>query len=151
GINSVGERTRWPRRNAVERHRTPERSRRMLEILHGPRGTAMGPGMRTPAQLQRWRTAPAARLSITYGPGLLLALAIAIAASLLAQVLPLAGGAVLAIVLGIAVRARLGLSARYVPGVRLASKRLLQVAIVLLGAGLSLAQVWQTGRSSLLV
>ncbi|HWE64451.1 MAG TPA: putative sulfate exporter family transporter [Chloroflexota bacterium] len=87
----------------------------------------------------------------TGGPGLMVAMAVAIVASLLAQVVPLAGAAVIAIVLGIAVRALVGISATYAPGVRLASRRVLQLAIVLLGTGLSLTQVWQTGRSSLLV
>jgi uncharacterized integral membrane protein (TIGR00698 family) len=123
----------------------------MLEILHDPHGKEHGPDVHAPAWPRGWRTSPAARLAVTYGPGLLLALTVAIIASLLAQVVPLAGGAVIAIVLGISVRARMGLPATYAPGVRVASKRLLQVAIVLLGAGLSLAQVWQTGRSSLLV
>jgi uncharacterized integral membrane protein (TIGR00698 family) len=123
----------------------------MLEILYNTHGKENGPARRAPVWPRGWRTAPTARLVATHGPGLLLALAIAIMASLLAQVVPLAGGAVIAIVLGITVRTRLGLPARYAPGVRVASKRLLQGAIVLLGAGLSLAQVWQTGRSSLLV
>lgn len=85
------------------------------------------------------------------GPGLLLALTLALAATLLARLLPLVGAAVIAILLGIVVRHVAGLPAFLAPGVRLATKRVLQLSIVLLGTGLSLAQVWTTGRSSLLV
>ncbi len=93
----------------------------------------------------------AAQMARTVGPGLLLALAIAGVASALAGVIPLVGAAVIAIVIGIAVRQVVGLPTVAAPGVRFATKRVLQLSIVLLGAGLSLAQVWTTGRSSLLV
>lgn len=89
--------------------------------------------------------------TLAAGPGLLLALAIAVAAALLARLLPLVGAAVIAIVLGITVRQLAGLPAILAPGVRVATKRVLQLSIVLLGTGLSLAQVWTTGRASLLV
>jgi hypothetical protein len=114
----------------------------MLGILDGPRAKEDHPALGAPRWPHGRRTAPAPRLAATHGPGLLLALAIATVASLLAQVVPPAGGAVIAIVLGITVHARLGLSARYAPGVRVAAQRLLQVAIVLLGAGLSLLFQW---------
>jgi len=84
-------------------------------------------------------------------PGLGLALAIAVIASFLARFAPIVGAAVIAIVIGIALRTALGLPAPLAPGVRVATKRVLQVSIVLLGAGLSLAQVWTTGTTSLAV
>ena len=85
------------------------------------------------------------------GPGLLLAVAIAAVASALARVVPLIGASVIAILIGIAVRQFARLPDAVAPGVRFASKRVLQTSIVLLGTGLSLAQVWTTGRASLLV
>jgi len=84
-------------------------------------------------------------------PGLLLALVIAAVASFLARAVPLVGAAVIAILIGIAVRSASGLPAVLVPGVRLATKRVLQLSIVLLGTGLSLSQVWTTGRASVVV
>lgn len=82
-------------------------------------------------------------------PGLAVAFAIAVLSTALARFVPLLGPAVIAILLGIVVRQAMGLPRSLEPGVRLASKRVLQLAIVLLGTGLSLSQVWTTGRSSL--
>jgi uncharacterized integral membrane protein (TIGR00698 family) len=58
---------------------------------------------------------------------------------------------VVAIMLGIGVRTTVGIGASVLPGVRLSSKLVLQIAIAVLGAGLSLRQVWVTGSSSLVV
>jgi len=91
------------------------------------------------------------QIALVVGPGLLLAVAIASVASALARVLPLIGASVIAILIGIAVRQVARLPDAVAPGVRFASKRVLQTSIVLLGTGLSLAQVWTTGRASLLV
>jgi uncharacterized integral membrane protein (TIGR00698 family) len=73
------------------------------------------------------------------------------AASLVARLVPLAGAAVIAILIGLGVRQMIGLPSQLTPGVRLATKHVLQLSIVLLGSGLSLAQVWTTSRASLLV
>jgi uncharacterized integral membrane protein (TIGR00698 family) len=54
-------------------------------------------------------------------------------------------------VIGVIVRGNSRLSGRYAPGVRFASRQVLQGAIILLGTGLSLRQVWATGSSSLIV
>jgi uncharacterized integral membrane protein (TIGR00698 family) len=97
------------------------------------------------------RPAAALRWARTVAPGLGLALAIAIAASFLARFVPIVGAAVIAIVIGIVARTAVGLPAPLAPGVRLATKRVLQGSIVLLGTGLSLAQVWTTGATSLAV
>lgn len=85
------------------------------------------------------------------GPGLLVTLVIALAATVLARFLPLVGAAVIAIVIGMACRQIGGLPGALAPGIRSATKRVLQVAIVLLGTNLSLTQVWATGRASALV
>lgn len=92
-----------------------------------------------------------AAIAAAQGPGLALTFGLAIAATLLARLAPIAGGAVLAIVLGVAFRLWRGLPARVRPGVKTSSKHVLQLAIVLLGAGMSLTQVWTTGAHSLLV
>ncbi|WP_240097441.1 YeiH family protein [Thermomonas flagellata] len=84
-------------------------------------------------------------------PGLLLSLLLAAAAFALGRALPLVGGAVLGIVLGLGVRNALPLPARTAPGIRFSSKVLLQAAVILLGFGLDLHQVLRTGLSSLAV
>ena len=89
-------------------------------------------------------------------PGLALILAIAIPVRLVQSLITVAGKEVvsavaLAIVAGILIRNVLGLSDTYRPGTGFAVKRLLRVGIALMGAQLSLAQVVETGGSSLLV
>lgn len=89
-------------------------------------------------------------------PGLALIVAIAIPARLVQSLITVAGKEVvsavaIAIIAGILIRNVLGLSETYRPGTGFAVKRLLRVGIALMGAQLSLAQVVQTGGSSLLV
>ena len=74
-------------------------------------------------------------------PGLLAAAAIAVVAFLLGRLVPLIGGPVFAIVLGMAAAAYKRPSPRLRPGIAFASKQLLQAAIVLLGANLTLSQL----------
>ncbi|NCT89648.1 putative sulfate exporter family transporter [Cellulomonas sp. APG4] len=94
------------------------------------------------------RRAPAERP----GPGLATAGAVGGAATLVAVPWPTLGGPVLALVLGVVLREVLvrrgGGVTHVVPGARVASKVVLQAAVVLLGLGLSLAQVAATGRES---
>lgn len=93
----------------------------------------------------------------TYAPGLALAAAIAMAASGLDQLQAKAFGIVgldalvLAILLGLAVRGVFGLSALALPGVRLAGKWLLELAILLLGASISVAEVMGLGGDLIVV
>lgn len=87
-------------------------------------------------------------------PGLLSALALAGVATLLGRWQPVIGGPVFGIVLGavlghFVLRPRPHLARRMLPGLGFASKPLLQAAIVVLGTGLSLAQVAHVGGSSL--
>ncbi len=86
-----------------------------------------------------------------YGPGILLALGVALCADLLGYWLPIIGGPVFGILLGILIGNRMKIPERMAPGLKFASKQLLQWAIVLLGAGLSLTQVYQVGLNSLYV
>ena len=84
-------------------------------------------------------------------PGLLLSLLVATLAFSLGRALPLIGGPVLGIVLGLLVRNVLALPASTAPGIRFSSKYLLQAAVILLGFGLDLHVVVRTGLSSLAV
>lgn len=85
-------------------------------------------------------------------PGLLMCAGIAALATVLGRLVPVIGapvcGIVLGVVLGVVLRKR-SLDVRLQPGVAFSSRTVLQLAIVLLGFGLSLAQVAQTGLSSL--
>jgi uncharacterized integral membrane protein (TIGR00698 family) len=83
--------------------------------------------------------------------GLLLAIGIALVAWLLGHAVPLIGGPVFGIMLGIAVRNLLSPSDGFTPGIQFASKQILQWSIIALGFGLSLTQVAKTGLESLSV
>lgn len=98
-----------------------------------------------PATLARWR----ARL-----PGLGLATALALVAAAVGTALPVVGSPVSGVLLGVLAGALLrrhvpGVLGPLGPGLTVASKLVLQVAVVLLGARLSLAQVAQVGLDSL--
>jgi uncharacterized integral membrane protein (TIGR00698 family) len=98
--------------------------------------------------------APATRTNTTAAgrwPGLLLALAIAALAWGLGRWLPLVGGPVFGIVLGMLMRNTLAPGAAYAPGIAFAGKQILQWSIIALGFGLSLGQVAHTGLHSLAV
>ncbi len=84
-------------------------------------------------------------------PGLLLAVAIALVALGLGRTLPLIGGPVFGIVLGILVRNLVSPGGTYTPGIQFAGKQVLQWSIIALGFGLSLDQVAKTGLESLSV
>lgn len=84
-------------------------------------------------------------------PGLLLSGTIALIAWQLGHWLPLVGGPVFGIVLGVLVRNTVAPPAACQPGIRFAGKKVLQWSIVALGLGLSLTQVAHTGWSSLAV
>jgi uncharacterized integral membrane protein (TIGR00698 family) len=87
----------------------------------------------------------------THASGLLLAVGIALAAWGLGHAVPLIGGPVFGIVLGIAVRNLFALPGAVNPGIQFASKQVLQWSIIALGFGLSLTQVAKTGLESLSV
>lgn len=85
-------------------------------------------------------------------PGLVLCSAVAAVATLLGRLVPVIGapvcGIVLGVALGVALRKR-SLDVPLQPGVSFTSRVVLQLAIVVLGSGLSLSQVARTGWSSL--
>lgn len=82
-------------------------------------------------------------------PGLAAAAAIGAVAMAMGRLVPVVGGPVIAILLGIGVRELIGERAALVPGARVAAKGVLQAAVVLLGAGLSLREVARTGTEAL--
>jgi uncharacterized membrane protein YadS len=83
------------------------------------------------------------------GPGLLLCLGIAVPAQVLGRCFPVVGGAVIAILPGMAVTLFLPEKRRLESGIRFVSKKVLQWAVVLLGFGLNLGVILRTGRQSL--
>jgi uncharacterized integral membrane protein (TIGR00698 family) len=89
-----------------------------------------------------------------YIPGLALILAISLPARFIQSQITVNGKEVvsavaIAIVLGIAIRNLIGISARCKPGTSFAVKRFLRVGVALMGAQLSLGQVLKTGATSL--
>lgn len=83
------------------------------------------------------------------GTALSLGIAIATVAYFLGRQLPLLGGPVIAVVIGMLVRALIVRFDAFAEGVGFSSKGLLQVSIVLLGLNLSLAQIGRAGLLSL--
>jgi uncharacterized integral membrane protein (TIGR00698 family) len=84
-------------------------------------------------------------------PGVLLSFGVAIIAYFLGRSVPLVGGPVFGILLGLAITTVRRPGPGFKPGVQFSGKLLLQAAIVLMGFGLSLSQVVQTGSESLVV
>ncbi len=84
-------------------------------------------------------------------PGLFFALVLAVVAWLLGRLVPIIGGPVFGIVLGILIGNILGKPEVTAKGLSFASKKILQWSIVALGGGLSLTQVFNAGLSSLSV
>ncbi|MEO6085906.1 MAG: putative sulfate exporter family transporter, partial [Umezawaea sp.] len=86
-----------------------------------------------------------------FAPGLLLALAVAAVATGLGKLVPVVGGPVFAIVLGALSAAALPAlhAPRWTPGYGVASTTVLQLSIVVLGAGLQVRQVLDVGLASL--
>lgn len=76
-------------------------------------------------------------------------LAIAVPSWLLGKLVPVIGGPVFSIVIGMVIALFWTPSAACKPGVGFTSKKILQTAVVLLGFGLDLNVVLQTGKQSL--
>jgi len=83
--------------------------------------------------------------------GILLSFIIALIATLLGNKFPIVGGSVFGILIGIIINNTIGKPTWTVKGIKFTSKKILQYAIILLGTGLSLTQVWKTGLDSLSV
>ena len=81
--------------------------------------------------------------------GLLLCLAIAVPAWYLGKLLPVVGGPVFAILMGMVITLLLPNKTPFVPGITFTSKKILQYAVILLGFGMNLTDILQKGRQSL--
>ncbi|MFQ7550442.1 MAG: YeiH family protein [Blautia marasmi] len=81
--------------------------------------------------------------------GLLLCLVIALPSWFLGKALPVIGGPVFAILLGMAVTLLLKDKSGVQQGITFTSKKVLQYAVILLGFGLNLSVILQTGKQSL--
>lgn len=97
------------------------------------------------------RDSLAARARVGFGivPGVLVAAALAYLATLLDGPLPLLGGPVIALVLGVLASGPASRARVLEPGVRFSARIVLQVAVVVLGTQLSLRRVTDVGRTSL--
>lgn len=84
-------------------------------------------------------------------PGIALSFVIALLAFGLGNIFPIVGGPVFGIVLGILINNIVGKPVWSENGIKFTSKKILQWAVIMLGAGLSLTQVWKTGLESLSV
>lgn len=94
-------------------------------------------------------------------PGILISMSIALPSWLIGKKFPLIGGPIIAIIIGMLLSLLLHNQrswranslvmnkSRYAPGIAFASKKILQYAVVLLGFGLNLSVVLQTGKQSL--
>ncbi len=83
--------------------------------------------------------------------GLALAVVVGIVAMALGDWMPLIGGPVFGIILGMVLRNTIGVGPVFKPGLQFASKQVLQWSIIALGFGLSIQQVAHTGLESLWV
>lgn len=83
------------------------------------------------------------------GSGILVCLAIAIPSWLLGKMFPVIGGAVIAIIAGMIVTMFWDNKGKAEPGIKWTSRVILQTAVVLLGFGMNLGMIFQTGKQSL--
>lgn len=86
-----------------------------------------------------------------HGAGILLSFCIALVAACAGGRFPLIGGAVFGILLGITVGTVIRTRGHFAAGVNFTSKRVLQWAVMVLGSGLGLGQVFATGAASLII
>ena len=83
------------------------------------------------------------------GAGLLLCLAIAVPSWFLGQAVPVIGGPVFAILIGMVLTLILTKKDPFLPGVNYTSKKILQAAVVFLGFGMNLTEILAKGKQSL--
>ena len=83
------------------------------------------------------------------GAGLLLCLAIAVPSWLLGQAVPVIGGPVFAILIGMVLTLILTHKDPFLPGINYTSKKILQAAVVFLGFGMNLTEILAKGKQSL--
>lgn len=83
------------------------------------------------------------------GKGILLCLAVAVPSWLLGKQFPIIGGAVIAILLGMILSQFLKDKSTFESGIKFTSKKVLQWAVILLGFGMNLMVIVDTGKQSL--
>ena len=81
--------------------------------------------------------------------GILLCLIIAIPSWLLGKIFPVIGGAIIAIIAGMIIAMLWNDKGKAESGIKWTSKVILQTAVVLLGFGMDLGVIFQTGKQSL--
>ena len=81
--------------------------------------------------------------------GLVLCLAIALPSWFLGKIFPIVGGAVIAILAGMVLTGFIRHKEHLEPGIKFTSKKILQWAVILLGFGMNLSVVLETGKQSL--
>lgn len=81
--------------------------------------------------------------------GFLLCLGIAVPSWLIGKMFPVVGGPVISIILGMIVTNFIKDRASYASGIKFTSKKILQYAVILLGFGLNLSVILDTGKQSL--
>ena len=84
-----------------------------------------------------------------FAPGLVVCLAIAIPSWFLGKLFPIIGGPVIAILVGMLVALFWTPNDTFKSGVTFTSKKILQYAVILLGFGLNLSVILETGKQSL--
>lgn len=82
-------------------------------------------------------------------PGILLCIAIAVPAWFLGNLLPVVGGPVFAILIGMIVTQLVTKKDAFKPGITFTSKKILQYAVILLGFGMNLSDILMQGKQSL--
>ncbi|HEY7857609.1 MAG TPA: putative sulfate exporter family transporter [Candidatus Nanopelagicales bacterium] len=82
-------------------------------------------------------------------PGVTLAVAIAVVATAFGRLVPIVGGPVTGIVIGVALAAWRRPGERFRPGITFSGKTVLQLSVVVLGSQLSLSQIAKVGLDSL--
>lgn len=81
--------------------------------------------------------------------GILLCLCIAVPAWFLGRLLPVVGGPVFAILIGMVITLFFKEKGSFQPGIAFTSKKILQYAVILLGFGMNLSSILKTGKQSL--
>ncbi|WP_099468716.1 YeiH family protein [Konateibacter massiliensis] len=83
------------------------------------------------------------------GPGFALCTILAIPSWLLGKAYPIIGGPIIAILIGMIITLLIKDKSRYEAGIKFISKTLLECAVILLGFGLNLSVILETGKQSL--
>lgn len=83
------------------------------------------------------------------GKGMLLCLIIAIPAYFAGKAFPVIGGPIIAIITGMIIAVFFKNQGNFAPGIKFTSKKILQWAVILLGFGMNLSVIWETGKQSL--